>query len=105
MMLVNYIFQKTLPILTCIGTAGYFAPGYVVDGTTEGDVNIYGHDSYPLGFDCADPYTWPSGDLPTYFHATHEAQSPTTFYSLDEFQGGSFDPWGGLVSIKRLHIE
>jgi hypothetical protein len=36
--------------------------------------------------------------LPTYYHASHEVQSPSTFYSLDEFQGGSFDPWGGLVS-------
>ncbi|TAQ91582.1 hypothetical protein B7494_g56 [Chlorociboria aeruginascens] len=76
--------------------SGLFAPGYVVNGTTEGDMNVYGHDSYPLGFDCAHPYAWPSGDLPTYFHATHEEQSPSTFYSLNEFQGGSFDPWGGL---------
>jgi hypothetical protein len=76
-----------------------------VDGTTEGDVDIYGHDSYPLGFDCAHPYTWPSGNLPTYFHSSHEQQSPSTFYSLDEFQGGSFDPWGGLVSGKRSHVD
>jgi beta-galactosidase GanA len=75
---------------------GLFAPGDIVDGTTEGDVDIYGHDSYPLGFDCANPYTWPAGDIPSSFHSTHEAQSPSTFYSLDEFQGGSFDPWGGL---------
>jgi hypothetical protein len=61
-----------------------------------GDVDIYGHDSYPLGFDCAHPYTWPANGLPTYFHDTHENQSPSTFYSLNEFQGGSFDPWGGL---------
>jgi hypothetical protein len=84
--------------LTPPGNQGLFAPGEVVDGTTEGDVDIYGHDGYPLGFDCAAPYTWPDGDLPTYYHASHEVQSPSTFYSLDEFQGGSFDPWGGLVS-------
>lgn len=59
-------------------------------------MDIYGHDSYPLGFDCAHPYTWPANDIPTYFHATHETQSPSTFYSINEFQGGSFDPWGGL---------
>lgn len=81
---------------------GLFAPGEVVNGTTEGDVDIYGHDSYPLGFNCAAPTVWPAGDLPTYFHATHEEQSPSTFYSLDEFQGGSFDPWGGLVSCAGL---
>lgn len=83
-----------------LDAGGLFAPGDVVNGTTEGNVNIYGHDSYPLGFDCANPYTWPAGDLPTYFHATHEQQSPSTFYSLDEFQGGSFDPWGGLGYAK-----
>lgn len=70
-----------------------------MDGTTEGDVDIYGHDGYPLGFDCASPYTWPSGALPTNYHALHEQQDASTFYSIDEFQGGSFDPWGGLVSL------
>ena len=25
----------------------------------------------------------------------HQKQSPSTPYSIDEFQGGSFDPWGG----------
>jgi beta-galactosidase GanA len=80
---------------------GLFAPGEVVDGTTEGDVDIYGHDSYPLGFDCANPYTWPAGSIPTDFHALHEKQSPSTFYSIDEFQGGSFDPWGGLVGLSQ----
>lgn len=76
---------------------GLFAPGEVVNGTTEGDVDIYGHDSYPLGFDCANPTVWP-GSLPDYFHASHELQSPSTPYAIPEFQGGSFDPWGGPVS-------
>ncbi|RDW80818.1 putative beta-galactosidase [Coleophoma crateriformis] len=75
---------------------GLFAPGDIVNGSTIGDVDIYGHDSYPLGFDCAHPTTWPITNLPLTFHATHEIQSPTTPYSLVEFQGGSFDPWGGL---------
>lgn len=69
---------------------GYFAPG---NGT--GAVDIYGHDSYPLGFDCANPMTWPQGALPTSYRTLHLQQSPSTPYSLVEFQGGSFDPWGG----------
>ncbi|KAF2723861.1 glycoside hydrolase family 35 protein [Polychaeton citri CBS 116435] len=69
---------------------GYFAPGW------PSAVNIYGHDSYPLGFDCANPYTWPDGSLPLNFGDLHEEQSPSTPYSLIEFQGGAFDPWGGL---------
>ena len=38
---------------------GIFAPG---NGT--GSVHIYGHDGYPLGFDCANPSAWPNGSLP-----------------------------------------
>jgi hypothetical protein len=34
-----------------------FAPGDVVDGTTEGDVDIYGHDSYPVCLSYFSP-TW-----------------------------------------------
>ncbi|KAL2002782.1 hypothetical protein VTN02DRAFT_5941 [Thermoascus thermophilus] len=65
-------------------------------GTGVGEVDIYGHDSYPLGFDCANPTVWPEGNLPTYFRTVHLQQSPSTPYSLVEFQAGSFDPWGGL---------
>lgn len=36
------------------------------------------------------------GNLSTTFHASHMKQSPLTPYSVVEFQGGSFDPWGGL---------
>ncbi|KAJ5578415.1 CAZyme family GH35 [Penicillium hispanicum] len=69
--------------------------GHNVPGSGAGAVDIYGHDSYPLGFDCANPATWPSGDLPTDFYTLHMEQSPSTPYSIVEFQGGSFDPWGG----------
>ncbi|KEQ73527.1 putative beta-galactosidase [Aureobasidium namibiae CBS 147.97] len=74
---------------------GYFAPG-----TGPGAVDIYGHDSYPLGFDCANPTTWPNNSLPTYFGDLHAEQSPSTPYSILEFQGGSFDPWGGSTFEK-----
>jgi beta-galactosidase GanA len=52
-----------------------------------GAVNISGQDNYPLGFDCANtsnfgqPYGYPSyTGMPVY---------------IPEFQGGSFDGWGG----------
>ena len=73
------------------GPYGYFAPV----NSTPGNVDIYGHDAYPQGFDCANPYVWAPGALPTYFHTLHEKESPKTPYSIIEFQGGSFDPWGG----------
>ncbi|KAK4909035.1 hypothetical protein LTR49_022134 [Elasticomyces elasticus] len=69
--------------------AGNFAPG------KPSAVDIYGFDGYPLGFDCAHPYTWPNQDLPTYYLDAHLTQSPSTPFSVIEFQGGSFDPWGG----------
>lgn len=81
------------------GPQGLFAPG---NGT--GSVDIYGHDSYPLGFDCANPYVWPDNNLPTTFRTLHEEQSPTTPYSIVEFQGGSFDPWGGPGFAKCLTL-
>ncbi|KAB2570733.1 Glycoside hydrolase family 35 [Lasiodiplodia theobromae] len=71
---------------------GYFAPG----SNWTPQVDIYGHDGYPLGFDCANPYTWPDGKLPTNWRDLHEEQSPSTPYSVIEFQAGAFDPWGGL---------
>ncbi|KAL8694845.1 MAG: hypothetical protein Q9218_000604 [Villophora microphyllina] len=74
--------------------------GYLVPGTGNGSVDIYGHDAYPLGFDCANPYTWPDGALPINFRPLHLQQSPSTPYSLVEFQGGSFDPWGGSSFTK-----
>ncbi|CAI7573668.1 unnamed protein product [Penicillium discolor] len=74
--------------------------GHNAPGTGKGAVDIYGHDSYPLGFDCANPATWPAGNLPTNFYATHMNQSPSTPYSLIEFQGGAFDPWGGVGFTK-----
>ncbi|KAK5329783.1 hypothetical protein LTR93_001371 [Exophiala xenobiotica] len=72
------------------GVNGYNAPG-----TGVGSVDIYGHDNYPLGFDCANPTVWPAGKLPTDYWQRHLQQSPTTPYSITEFQAGSFDPWGG----------
>ncbi|KAF9871549.1 glycosyl hydrolase family 35 [Colletotrichum karsti] len=70
--------------------AGHNAPG-----TGVGEVDIYGYDGYPLGFDCGNPGIWPADKLPTNYRALHLAQSPSTPNSIMEFQGGSFDPWGG----------
>ncbi|KAH6896513.1 glycoside hydrolase superfamily [Thelonectria olida] len=64
-------------------------------GSGVGAVDIYGHDGYPAGFDCENPYDWPEDGLPTTWHAEHLKTSPTTPYSIIEFQGGAFDPPGG----------
>ncbi|ORY56373.1 putative beta-galactosidase [Pseudomassariella vexata] len=61
-----------------------------------GGPNIYGHDSYPIGWDCANPEAnWVAGKLPTDWRELHLQQSPDTPYSVVEFQGGAIDNWGG----------
>lgn len=62
-----------------------------VNGT--GAVNIYGLDSYPQGFDCSTPEVW--SPVVTNYHQYHEETDPAEPWYMPEFQGGSFDPWGG----------
>ncbi|KAF1843596.1 glycoside hydrolase family 35 protein [Cucurbitaria berberidis CBS 394.84] len=69
---------------------GVNAPG------TDAPVDIYGHDSYPVGFNCMDPTNWTDNALPTNWRETHLKQSPNTPYMLVEFQGGGYQPWGGV---------
>ncbi len=61
-------------------------------GTGTGAVDLYGFDSYPQGFNCSNPTHW-SG-VPQ-FEANARKASPNTPIFIAEFQGGSFDPWGG----------
>jgi hypothetical protein len=43
-----------------------FNYGNFVSGSGLGAVDMYGYDSYPVGFDCAQPYIW-SGPSSQYF--------------------------------------
>ncbi|KAH9208651.1 glycoside hydrolase superfamily [Leptodontidium sp. 2 PMI_412] len=74
---------------------GYFAPGSTTQGTSEANVDIYGYDNYPIGFDCANPTVWAADALPTTFADLQKTISPSTFNSINEFQSGAFDIWGG----------
>ncbi|MFE0463418.1 beta-galactosidase, partial [Kitasatospora sp. NPDC058965] len=58
--------------------------------TGTGAVDIDGIDSYPQWFNCSDPAHW--NDLPN-VSQYHRAANQPIFTA--EFQGGSFDPWGG----------
>ncbi|GHF70925.1 beta-galactosidase [Amycolatopsis bartoniae] len=65
--------------------AGNWKPG------TPGGVDVYAFDGYPQGFDCSNPQVWqPAPD-----YRWTRGISPGTPISIAEFQGGSFDPWGG----------
>ncbi|KAI0379117.1 glycoside hydrolase family 35 protein [Hypomontagnella monticulosa] len=71
------------------------ALGHNAPGTGVGEVDIYGHDAYPVMFNCGNPSSWPPLALSGTYHQVHELQSPSTPFSLVEFQGGAYDPWGG----------
>ncbi len=63
-----------------------------------GAVDMYAFDDYPLGFNCADPQNWnnqPAVDDPESFESNSRAADPTDPVFIAEYQGGSFDPWGG----------
>ncbi|CDO72277.1 Glycoside Hydrolase Family 35 protein [Trametes cinnabarina] len=62
-----------------------------INGT--GAVDIYGLDSYPQGFDCSNPTHW--APVVTNYHQYHIENNPSEPWYMPEFQGGSFDPWGG----------
>ncbi|KAI8958610.1 glycoside hydrolase family 35 protein [Daldinia sp. FL1419] len=81
--IIPFISNDGLPL-------GNYAPG-----TGTGAVDIYGHDAYPVLFDCQNPSIWPPLALSGIYHQLHELQSPSAPFSLLEFQGGSYDPWGG----------
>lgn len=56
-------------------------------------VDLYGLDSYPQRFDCSHPSTWvPFRPDYLQYHLDTNPQQP--FY-IPEFQGGSYDPYGG----------
>jgi beta-galactosidase GanA len=74
-----------------IGPNGRWASG-------PGAVDIYGFDRYPQGFNCSNPTAWRS--VPD-FSTTHNL-APTEPMYIAEFQGGSFDPWGG-AGYDRCH--
>jgi len=62
-----------------------------------GSVNIYGFDNYPLLFDCSQPDNWNGAlrQVPEGFEANARKSDPTDPVYVAEYQGGSFDPWGG----------
>ncbi|KUJ19279.1 putative beta-galactosidase E [Mollisia scopiformis] len=70
---------------------GYFAPG-----SGLGAVDIYGIDAYPFRYDCGHPYVWPTYRFPTGWQTNHTTFSPSTPFTIMEFEGGSGDGWGGV---------
>ncbi|KAI0821239.1 glycoside hydrolase family 35 protein [Irpex lacteus] len=59
-----------------------------------GEVDLYLWDSYPQGFDCANPASWPEQSSASLVQA-HQSIIPDVMWGSGEFQAGAFDPWGG----------
>ncbi|KAF7912608.1 uncharacterized protein EAF01_001629 [Botrytis porri] len=70
---------------------GNFAPG-----SGLGEVDLYGIDAYPMRYDCGDPYIWPTYRFPKTWDISHANYSPSTPFTIAEFQGGGGDGWGGV---------
>ncbi|KAG8932475.1 hypothetical protein FRC02_001099, partial [Tulasnella sp. 418] len=73
-----------------------------VNGSGAGD--IYGFDSYPQSFDCANPGIWKP--VITQYWDYHQTANPHQPLYIPEFQGGAFDAWGphapGYEACKTL---
>jgi beta-galactosidase GanA len=61
--------------------------------TGLGATDIAGFDIYPQGFDASNPTQW--NPVPEWLESAHAGLPPNEPLYLPEFQGGSFDPWGG----------
>jgi Glycosyl hydrolases family 35/Beta-galactosidase, domain 2 len=61
--------------------------------TGLGATNLVGFDNYPQGFDASQPTVW--NGVPDYYEGLHASLPSDKPLYLAEFQGGSFDPWGG----------
>ncbi|KIJ24287.1 glycoside hydrolase family 35 protein [Sphaerobolus stellatus SS14] len=68
------------------GTNGRYAHGL-------GMVDWYMWDGYPNGFLCASPSQW--SEVRSDLIQEHMSIDPAEPWAAGEFQGGSFDPWGG----------
>ncbi|MFI9009923.1 beta-galactosidase [Actinosynnema sp. NPDC053489] len=67
------------------GTGPVWVPG------TPGAPDLYSFDLYPQGFNCSSPQTW--SPLPDLTPVREHSRNGPLFTA--EFQGGSFDYWGG----------
>jgi beta-galactosidase GanA len=78
----------TVPLVhnSCCGDQGRWANGV-------GAVDINGYDEYPQGFNCTQPSSWAS--LPERSLARAQKVIGDKPLLLLEYQGGSFDGWGG----------
>ncbi|KXN86326.1 putative beta-galactosidase A, partial [Leucoagaricus sp. SymC.cos] len=91
-------FDYEAQLLKDFRDAGIVVPTTTNDAWPGGhftSVDIYGYDSYPNGFDCANPFKWAPDAVPEYFWDAHQEWNPEDPNAVYEFQGGAPDGWGG----------
>ncbi|KZV90500.1 glycoside hydrolase family 35 protein [Exidia glandulosa HHB12029] len=92
----DFVFEKEL--LDTIHDTGIVVPTTHNDASPGGhylSVDLWGYDSYALGFDCSHPTVWSSNAVPESFWSAHMKYTPDKPNAVYEFQGGAFDGWGG----------
>ncbi|KAJ5106824.1 beta-galactosidase [Penicillium angulare] len=105
---VEHQFRKAGVVVPLIANDAY-PVGNFAPGTGTGAVDIYSFDAYPLGWSTAPPNSsdWSAMTSPLlmYNETTHLELSPTTPFSISEFQGGVPDSWGGVgVATSAAYI-
>ncbi|KAL0580896.1 hypothetical protein V5O48_001089 [Marasmius crinis-equi] len=92
----DFDYEKRL--LEDIRASGVTVPITTNDAYPGGhytSVDVYGYDSYPNGFDCANPYTWAPDAVPEWLWDARMAINPEDPNAMFENQGGAIDGWGG----------
>ncbi|KAF9535066.1 beta-galactosidase [Crepidotus variabilis] len=78
--------------------AGITVPIIHNDASPSGhytSVDIWGYDSYPVKFDCSHPTHWDPSSIQEYLWDSHMKHAPKVPNAIYEYQGGSYDGWGG----------
>lgn len=92
----DFVYEESL--LQTIRDSGIIVPITHNDGGPSGhflSVDVWGYDSYALGFDCSHPTVWHPDAVPEDFWDLHMQYTPDQPHVVYEFQGGAFDGWGG----------
>ncbi|KAK1807301.1 hypothetical protein LTR12_018353, partial [Friedmanniomyces endolithicus] len=83
-------------VVPFINNEAWYKAALWVPGT-PGGVDIYGHDLYPMSFDCSQSSNWSSAKIYKDLRTAHLGISPNTPFAIAEFQGGAPEYWGGML--------
>ncbi|EPS37421.1 hypothetical protein H072_8897 [Dactylellina haptotyla CBS 200.50] len=91
-------FEYEAELLQAFKDSGITVPTICDDAWLGGhfqSVDIYGWNSYPLGFDCSHPERWHNAPPDNFYNSYNEKIRKHGPKSILELQAGGFDGWGG----------